>query len=76
MTHSSEEIAEVDPLTGEVIARLDRVTIYPAKHFVLPEERIKGAVESINEELGLSFFDYVNRFRVEEVRARLGDQRG
>jgi excinuclease ABC subunit B len=46
-----ETLAVIDPLTGAVLERKQEMYIYPAKHFVLPEERIKGAVEAINEEL-------------------------
>jgi excinuclease ABC subunit B len=46
-----EALAVIDPLTGAVLDRLQEMYIYPAKHFVLPEERIKGAVESIQQEL-------------------------
>ena len=41
----------IDPLTGVVIERHEELVVYPAKHFVLPEERIDGAVEAIQEEL-------------------------
>ena len=46
-----EALAVIDPLTGSVLERTQEMYIYPAKHFVLPEERIKGAVELIQEEL-------------------------
>ena len=46
-----ERLATIDPLTGNVIETHQEMYVYPAKHFVLPEERIKGAVESIDEEL-------------------------
>jgi excinuclease ABC subunit B len=46
-----EALAVIDPLTGSVLERMQEMYIYPAKHFVLPEERIKGAVEAIQEEL-------------------------
>jgi excinuclease ABC subunit B len=46
-----EEVVEVDPLTGEVRSELDRVTIYPAKHFVVSEERVERALQSIKKEL-------------------------
>ncbi|MBN1443386.1 MAG: excinuclease ABC subunit UvrB [Planctomycetes bacterium] len=46
-----ESIAEIDPLTGAVRAELDRVTIYPAKHFVIGPEKIERAVQSIQCEL-------------------------
>src|SRR6476660_6528587 len=46
-----ETLAVIDPLTGSVLEKKQEMYVYPAKHFVLPEERIKGAVASINEEL-------------------------
>jgi excinuclease ABC subunit B len=46
-----EALAVIDPLTGSVLERKQEMFIYPAKHFVLPEERIKGAVEAIQQEL-------------------------
>jgi excinuclease ABC subunit B len=46
-----ETLAVIDPLTGSVLEKKEEMYIYPAKHFVLPEERIKGAVEAIGNEL-------------------------
>ncbi|MFX5287177.1 excinuclease ABC subunit B, partial [Acinetobacter baumannii] len=40
-----ETLAVIDPLTGSVTEKKPDMYIYPAKHFVLPEERIQGAVE-------------------------------
>jgi excinuclease ABC subunit B len=46
-----EEVAEVHPVTGETIRKLDEAFIYPAKHFVLPDGTIEAAIESIESEL-------------------------
>src|SRR5215218_359101 len=46
-----ETLSVIDPLTGAVLEKKEDLYIYPAKHFVLPEERIKGAVELIQQEL-------------------------
>ena len=46
-----ESIVEIDPLTGEVLEDFDRVTIYPAKHFVIGEDKIRDAVTGIRAEL-------------------------
>jgi excinuclease ABC subunit B len=46
-----ETLAIIDPLTGQVIEKKEEMYVYPAKHFVMPEERIKGAVEGIQQEL-------------------------
>jgi len=44
-------IDAVNPLTGEVIRGEEQVFIYPAVHYVMPEERVHAAVQSIREEL-------------------------
>ena len=46
-----ERIVQVDPLTGEVLADLAEVSIYPANHFVTSKEKMELAVVSIREEL-------------------------
>lgn len=46
-----ESIHECDAFTGEVIRPLDSVLIFPAKHNVTTEEKIKKAVTGIKEEL-------------------------
>ncbi len=44
-------IKEVHALTGDVKAMLDKVTIYPARQFVVPEEKQRRALKQIREEL-------------------------
>src|SRR5947209_15570193 len=46
-----ETLAVIDPLTGAVLEKKTELYIYPAKHFVLPEERIQGSVKAIGDEL-------------------------
>jgi excinuclease ABC subunit B len=46
-----ERISEVDPLTGEVLADLQEVDIFPAKHFITPEDRLLEGIRLIEEEL-------------------------
>ena len=46
-----ERIIELDPLTGEVLAELDHIDIFPGKHFVTPENEFKEALIDIGEEL-------------------------
>lgn len=46
-----ESIALFDPLTGEVLRRLPRYTIYPKSHYVTPRETLLEAVEQIKLEL-------------------------
>lgn len=46
-----EKLSIIDPLTGEEGRREDQIYIYPAKHFVLPQERIDAALGEIEQEL-------------------------
>ncbi|MBX3420923.1 MAG: excinuclease ABC subunit UvrB [Pirellulaceae bacterium] len=46
-----EQISITNPLTGQVLERLNEVSIYPAKHFVTSEERIESAIGLIRQEL-------------------------
>jgi excinuclease ABC subunit B len=46
-----ERIVELDPLTGEILASRDSIDIYPARHFVTTEEKLKQAMSGIEEEL-------------------------
>src|SRR6478735_5551171 len=46
-----DELTWFDPLTGKVIRRTDKVSIFPKSHFVTSRDRTKQAVESIKEEL-------------------------
>jgi excinuclease ABC subunit B len=46
-----ERITEIDTLTGEVLQELDEVRIFPAKHFVTPDEKREQALIDIEAEL-------------------------
>ncbi|MDH4260318.1 MAG: excinuclease ABC subunit UvrB [Gammaproteobacteria bacterium] len=53
-------LAHFDPLTGEVVRRLPRVTVFPSTHYVTPRERLMAAINEIKVEL---------RARLAELRA-------
>ncbi len=46
-----DRITEIDVLTGEIKARLAHCAIFPASHYVVPQEKINRAVVGIEEEL-------------------------
>ena len=48
---SVESIAIIHPTSGEVAARKDELYLYPARHFVMPEDRVRAAVATIKAEL-------------------------
>lgn len=56
-----ETLSVVHPTSGEVLKELDELYIYPAKHFVTPEERVKEAVIGIEQELA----DRLEQFKKE-----------
>ncbi len=46
-----EAIRYVDPLTGEILNTVSSLNIYPARHFVTPEDTLQDACNDIDEEL-------------------------
>lgn len=46
-----EEISEFNPIDGKKISKLDKVAIYPAKHFLVSGSHLNMALESISKEL-------------------------
>ena len=46
-----ERLEVVNPLRGEIVRSLESATVYPANHYVTPQERIVVALEGIAEEL-------------------------
>jgi len=55
-----ESLAWFDPLTGEVLRRVPRLTVFPSTHYVTPRERLVAALDEIKDEL---------RGRLEELRS-------
>ncbi|HEY2954322.1 MAG TPA: excinuclease ABC subunit UvrB [Candidatus Eisenbacteria bacterium] len=54
-------ITALDPVTGQVRRRMERLALYPAKHFVTPEPRLQAALSAIRAELE----ERVAQFRAE-----------
>jgi excinuclease ABC subunit B len=46
-----ENLSVFDPLTGEIVNRVPRYTVFPKTHYVTPRERILAVLEDIKEEL-------------------------
>ena len=46
-----DRISEVEPLTGEILRNLDEVNIFPAKHWVTPQDKLEAAIKDIEAEL-------------------------
>ncbi len=46
-----ERVTEVDPLTGEVLAERNELNIYPASHYVTPQDKLRAAIVDIEAEM-------------------------
>lgn len=47
-----DRISEVNPLTGELVSMLRHVAIYPASHYIVPGDKMREALQDLEEELG------------------------
>ncbi len=63
-----EAIRYVDPTTGEILESLDQVSIYPAKHFVTPKERLESAITAIKNELRIQLDMFVSQGKLLEAQ--------
>jgi excinuclease ABC subunit B len=64
-------ITAVNPLTGEVLRDETAVFIYPAVHYVVPEDRVAAAVTAIREELDLRVMSLRNQGKLLEAQRLL-----
>ena len=46
-----ERLTQIDPLTGEILKRMESHTIFPSSHYVTPQEKLKFAISQIENEL-------------------------
>ncbi|MBU0477023.1 excinuclease ABC subunit UvrB [bacterium] len=63
-----DKISQIDYITGKVLTDLDRIAIYPAKHFVTTSNRIKTAAEFIKKELEQRLVDLKNQGKLVETQ--------
>jgi len=58
-----DRITKIDPLTGEIIKKIDKLTIFPGSHYVTPDEKLRVALGHIENELEqrLHFFKSNNQ---------------
>jgi len=63
-----EQISIINPVSGEVVSRLDEIFIYPAKHFVTSEDRIAKAVRVIKQELEMQLEKFKSEGKILEAQ--------
>lgn len=63
-----DTISEFDPLTGKLIQKLSKVSIYPTSHFITGEASMERAIASIRDELDDCVVDLRNRRKILEAK--------
>ena len=63
-----EGISLINPVSGEVLAEETQYFIYPAKHYVMPEDRIEEATASIEKELKSRLYQLRNEGKLLEAQ--------
>jgi excinuclease ABC subunit B len=63
-----EKISNFEPLTGETLSARDSVTLFAAKHFVTPYDKVQRAVESIKLELEERLTEFERQNKVIEAQ--------
>ncbi|MDG2388294.1 MAG: excinuclease ABC subunit UvrB [Planctomycetaceae bacterium] len=63
-----EKLSIIDPVSGQESQKLDDIYIYPAKHYVLPQERIDNAIGEIEEELEAQLVKFRNAGKLLEAQ--------
>jgi excinuclease ABC subunit B len=69
-----DEITDIDavnPLTGEILSSHDDIFIYPAVHYVMPEDKVTGAVQAIRDELEMRVIALKNDGKLLEAQRLL-----
>jgi excinuclease ABC subunit B len=61
----------INPLTGEILGSPDQIFIYPAVHYVMPEDRVESAVQSIKDELELQVMHLRSQAKLLEAQRLL-----
>ena len=59
-----ERLTRIDPLTGEIMAEPDEITIFPSSHYVTPKDKLEHAIENIKKEFAerLEYFEKDDKF--------------
>ncbi len=61
-------ITKINPVTGHVIDEIDSFIVYPAKHFVMPEDKLRSAISLIKEELEERCAELISQNKIVEAQ--------
>lgn len=68
-----DRITRIDPLTGEIIAELEELKVFPSSHYVTPQQKLKVALGRIEQELDQRLAEFKNQNKLLEAQ-RLGQR--
>lgn len=68
-----DRITRIDPLTGEILAKLDELRIFPSSHYVTPQQKLKVALGQIEQELDQRLAEFNKQNKLLEAQ-RLGQR--
>jgi excinuclease ABC subunit B len=68
-----DRITRIDPLTGEIIANLDELKVFPSSHYVTPQQKLKVALGQIESELDQRLAEFNKQNKLLEAQ-RLGQR--
>lgn len=63
-----DRISEINVVTGELKAQLKHIAIYPASHYIVPKEKMKEAIQTIEEELDQRLTDFREKGKLLEAQ--------
>jgi len=63
-----DKLAIINPLTGATLEECEQLYVYPAVHYVMPQERVEAAVASIKEELELRLQEFRRQGKLLEAQ--------
>ena len=63
-----ESISLLDPVDGSLIEQLERINIYPARHFVTPQEKLESAIADIRTELEIRLLELEKQGKLVEAQ--------
>ncbi|MFA7566914.1 MAG: excinuclease ABC subunit UvrB [Alkalispirochaeta sp.] len=61
-------IRKINPLTGQTVEEMDTLFVYPAKHFVMPEDQMRSALGLIRDELAQRYDTLIEANKLVEAQ--------
>ncbi|MGH7142452.1 MAG: excinuclease ABC subunit UvrB [Candidatus Saccharimonadales bacterium] len=63
-----DRITRIDPLTGEILANLEQIRIFPGSHYVTPQQKLKLAIGKIEQELQQRLAEFKKKGKLLEAQ--------